>query len=140
ISKSKGNGLSIDQWLTYGTEESLAFYIYREPKKAKSLHMGVIPRAVDDYWQYRSNYAGQPVEQKLGNPVHHIHNGRVPAHVPPVTFGLLLNLASLPGCGARETIWGFVRRHAPGVTPKSDPELDTMIALAVNYARDFVAP
>jgi lysyl-tRNA synthetase class 1 len=64
----------------------------------------------------------------------------VPAHVPPVTFGLLLNLASLPGCGARETIWGFVQRHAPGVTPESDPELDTMIALAVNYARDFVAP
>ncbi len=140
ISKSKGNGLSIDQWLTYGTEESLAFYIYREPRKAKSLHMGVIPRAVDEYWQFRGNYAGQPIEQKLGNPVHHIHDGKVPAHVPPVTFGLLLNLASLPGCGAGETIWGFVRRHAPGVTPQSDPDLDTMIGLAVNYARDFVAP
>lgn len=140
ISKSKGNGLSIDQWLTYGTEESLAFYIYREPKKAKSLHMGVIPRAVDEYWQFRGNYAGQPVEQKLGNPVHHIHDGKVPAHVPPVTFGLLLNLAGLPGCGARETIWGFVQRRAPGVTPESDPDLDTMIGLAVNYARDFVAP
>ncbi len=140
ISKSKGNGLSIEDWLTYGTEESLAFYIYREPKKAKSLHMGVIPRAVDDYWQFRGNYAAQPIEQKLGNPVHHIHDGQVPDHVPPVTFGLLLNLASLPGCASRETIWGFVQRRAPDATPDSDPELDTMIGLAVNYARDFVAP
>jgi len=140
ISKSKGNGLSIEEWLTYGTEESLAFYIYREPKKAKSLHMGVIPRAVDDYWQFRGNYAAQPIEQKLGNPVHHIHDGQVPDHVSPVTFGLLLNLAGLPGCGSRETIWGFVRRGVPDATPESDPELDTMIGLAVNYARDFVAP
>ena len=140
ISKSKGNGLSIEQWLTYGTEESLAFYIYREPKRAKSLHMGVIPRAVDDYWQFRGNYAGQPIEQKLGNPVHHVHDGQVPSYAPPVTFGLLLNLASLPGCGTRETIWGFVQRRVPEATPESDPELDTMIALAVNYARDFVAP
>jgi lysyl-tRNA synthetase class 1 len=78
ISKSKGNGLSLDEWLTYGPEESLAFYIYREPQKAKSLHMGVIPRAVDDYWQFRGNYAGPGTRQKLGNPVHHIHDGKVP--------------------------------------------------------------
>ena len=78
ISKSKGNGLSLEEWLTYGSEESLAFYVYREPKKAKSLHIGVIPRAVDEYWQFRGNYADQPIEQKLGNPVHHIHGGKVP--------------------------------------------------------------
>jgi lysyl-tRNA synthetase, class I len=76
ISKSKGNGLSLEEWLSYGSEESLAFYIYREPKKAKSLHIGVIPRAVDDYWQFRGNYPKQPIEQKLGNPVHHIHAGK----------------------------------------------------------------
>src|SRR3954469_11975802 len=79
ISKSKGNGLSLEEWLRYGSEPSLAFYIYREPKKAKSLHLGLIPRAVDEYWQFRGNYAGQPTEQRLGNPVHHIHNGRIPA-------------------------------------------------------------
>ena len=67
------------EWLRYGSEESLAFYIYREPRKAKSLHLGVIPRAVDEYWQFRGNYADQPIEQKLGNPVHHIHAGKVPA-------------------------------------------------------------
>src|SRR3546814_15416409 len=85
ISKSKGNGLSLDQWLTYGPDESLAFYIYREPKKAKALHMGVIPRAVDDYWQYRANYPGQELKQQLGNPVHHIHDGSVPgAQLPEI--------------------------------------------------------
>jgi lysyl-tRNA synthetase class I len=98
ISKSKGNGLSLDQWLTYGTEESLAFYAYREPKSAKQLHMGVIPRAVDEYFQFRGNYPAQPIEQKLGNPVHHIITAeRCPTGVPPVTFGLLLNLVGVMG-------------------------------------------
>ena len=140
ISKSKGNGLSLDQWLTYGSEESLAFYIYREPKRAKSLHVGVIPRAVDEYWQFRSNYAAQSIEQKLGNPVHHIHDGEVPGATLPLTYGLLLNLASLPGVGDRHTAWKFVQRYAPGTSPETHPELDTLIGLAVNYARDFVAP
>jgi lysyl-tRNA synthetase class 1 len=140
ISKSKGNGLTLDEWLRYGSEPSLAFYIYREPKKAKSLHMGVIPRAVDEYFQFRGNYPNQPVEQRLGNPVHHIHAGKVPAGLPPVTYGLLLNLVSLPGVGDRETAWKFVQRYMPGTSPDTHPELDNLIALAVNYARDFVAP
>ncbi|MEY4889681.1 MAG: lysyl-tRNA synthetase class, partial [Pseudomonadota bacterium] len=93
ISKSKGNGLSLEDWLSYGTEYSLAFYAYREPKSAKQLHLGVIPRAVDEYFQFRASYATQELDKKLGNPVHHIHNGNVPTDVPPVTFGLLLNLA-----------------------------------------------
>jgi lysyl-tRNA synthetase class 1 len=101
----------------------------------------VIPRAVDDYFQFRGNYPSQPVEQKLGNPVHHIHGGsEVPEGVPPVTYGLLLNLVSLPGVGDRETAWKFVQRYAPGTSPQANPWLDNLIALAVNYARDFVAP
>ena len=140
ISKSKGNGLSLEQWLTYGSEESLAFFAYREPRKAKSLHIGVIPRAVDEYYQFRGNYAAQPIEQKLGNPVHHIHGGKVPATTLPLTYGLLLNLASLPGVDNKETAWRFVQRYAPGTAPETDPELDNLIGLAVNYARDFVAP
>ncbi len=140
ISKSKGNGLSLDDWLRYGSEESLAFFAYREPRKAKSLHIGVIPRAVDDYLQFRGNYPDQPIEQKLGNPVHHIHHGNVPSAALPLTYGLLLNLASLPGCGDKETVWKFVQRYAPGTAPKTDPELDSLIGLAANYARDFVAP
>ncbi len=140
ISKSKGNGLSLDEWLRYGSEESLAFFIYREPRKAKSLHIGVIPRAVDEYWQFRGNYAGQPIEQKLGNPVHHIHSGKVPEAALPLTYGLLLNLVSLPGVGDKETAWKFVQRYAPGSSAEANPELDELIGLAVNYARDFVAP
>jgi lysyl-tRNA synthetase class 1 len=140
ISKSKGNGLSLEEWLRYGSQESLAFYIYREPRKAKSLHIGVIPRAVDEYWQFRANYPKQPLDQKLGNPVHHIHGGKVPESTLPVTYGLLLNLVSLPGLHDKETAWKFVQRYAPGTSPESDPELDELIGLAVNYARDFVVP
>jgi lysyl-tRNA synthetase class 1 len=140
ISKSKGNGLSLEEWLRYGSEPSLAFYIYREPRRAKSLHLGVIPRAVDEYWQFRGNYDGQPIEQKLGNPVHHIHGGQVPDHKLPLTYGLLLNLVSLPGMADKATAWKFVERSVPAASPESDPELDELIALAVNYARDFVVP
>ena len=140
ISKSKGNGLSLEEWLRYGSEGSLAFYIFREPKRAKSLHIGVIPRAVDEYWQFRGNYPGQPLDQKLGNPVHHIHGGKVPEGGLPVTYGLLLNLVSLPGVADKDTAWKFVQRYAPGSSPQSDYELDALIGLAVNYARDFVVP
>jgi lysyl-tRNA synthetase class 1 len=140
ISKSKGNGLSLEDWLRYGSEESLAFYIYREPRKAKSLHIGVIPRAVDEYWQFRERYRDQPVDQQLGNPVHHIHAGKVPTQLLPVTYGLLLNLVSLPGVADKNTAWKFVQRYAPGTSPEANPELDRLIGLAVNYARDFVVP
>ncbi len=141
ISKSKGNGLSLEEWLRYGSEPSLAFYIYREPKKAKSLHLGLIPRAVDEYWQFRGNYPNQPIEQKLGNPVHHIHNGKVPEPQSlPLTYGLLLNLVSLPGIHDKGTAWRFVQRYAPDTSPDTHLELDELIGLAVNYARDFVVP
>jgi lysyl-tRNA synthetase class 1 len=140
ISKSKGNGLSLEEWLRYGSEPSLSFYIYREPKRAKSLHIGVIPRAVDEYWQFRGNYPAQPIEQKLGNPVHHIHRGKVPTETLPLTYGLLLNLVSLPGVADKDTAWRFVQRYAPETSAESDPELDELIGLAVNYARDFVVP
>jgi lysyl-tRNA synthetase class 1 len=141
ISKSKGNGLSLEEWLRYGSEESLAFYIYREPRRAKSLHIGVIPRAVDEYWQFREKYPEQPVEQRLGNPVHHIHAGKVPEpYALPVTYGLLLNLVSLPGLQDKDVAWKFVQRYAPGTSAEANPELDALIGLAVNYARDFVVP
>jgi lysyl-tRNA synthetase class 1 len=140
ISKSKGNGLSLDQWLTYGSEESLAFFAYREPKKAKSLHIGVIPRAVDDYYSFRANYAAQPIEQKLGNPVHHIHGGKVPDTNVPVTFGLLLNVAGVLGANAsEERLWRMLARYAD-LTPEAHPELGKLIPLALAYNRDYVAP
>ena len=140
ISKSKGNGLTIEQWLTYGPDESLAFYIYREPKKAKQLHLGLIPRAVDDYWQFRGNYAGQALKEKLGNPVHHIHDGNVPDGELPVTFGLLLNLVGVMGEATKEQVWGYLANYVADATPERYPELDRLIGHALAYARDFVAP
>jgi lysyl-tRNA synthetase, class I len=141
ISKSKGNGLSLEQWLTYGPEESLAFFAYREPKKAKQLHMGVIPRAVDDYWQFRGNYPAQPIEQKLGNPVHHIHDGKVPTEALPVTFGLLLNLVGVMGAEAtKEQVWGYLANYVEDASPEGYPDLDKLIGHALAYNRDFVAP
>ena len=140
ISKSKGNGLSLEQWLTYGPQESLAFYAYREPKKAKQLHMGVIPRAVDEYWQFRGNYPGQPVEQQLGNPVHHIHDGKLPEGKLPVTFGLLLNLVGVMGDASREQVWGYLQNYVADANAESYPELDALIGHALAYHRDFVAP
>ena len=140
ISKSRGNGLSLDQWLTYGPQESVAFYAYREPKKAKSLHMGVIPRAIDEYWQFRDNYHRQEVKERLGNPVHHVHDGQVPQDALPVTFGLLLNLVGVLGEVSREQVWGYLANYLPDATAVDYPELDRLIDYALAYARDFVAP
>ncbi len=139
ISKSKGNGLTLEQWLTYGTQESLSFFAYREPKKAKALHIGVIPRAVDEYFQFRGNYTAQAIEQKLGNPAHHIHDGKVSPDVPPVTFGLLLNLAGvLGGEATADQVRAYMSNYIQG--GKITPELDALIGHALAYNRDYVAP
>ncbi len=139
ISKSKGNGLGLDDWLRYGPPESLAYFAYREPKRAKQLHVGVIPRAIDDYWKSVADYPAQALAQQLANPVHHLPFPRSDAP-PPVSFGLLLNLAGLPGVGTPETMWGFLRRHDPALSPEADPALDALVGHAAAYARDFVAP
>jgi lysyl-tRNA synthetase class 1 len=139
ISKSKGNGLTIEQWLTYAPIETLAFYIYREPKKARALSFSVIPKAVDEYYQFLAAYPGQPIEQKLGNPVHHVHLGRVPAPDMPLTFGLLLNLVGVAATDDKAMLWRFVQRYAPQVSPESHPALDRLIGYAIAYFRDFVA-
>ncbi|MGE4430240.1 MAG: lysine--tRNA ligase [Sphingobium sp.] len=141
ISKSKGNGLSLEEWLTYGSEESLAFYAYREPKSAKQLHIGVIPRAVDDYEQFRGNYAQQAIDKRLGNPVHHIHNGAVPAAAPPVSYGLLLNLVGVMGADATaDQVWAYLSNYVPDASPESYPQLAGLVGNALAYNRDFVAP
>lgn len=140
ISKSKGNGLSLEEWLTYGSQNSLAFYIFREPKRAKQLHMGVIPRAVDEYFQFRANWHEQAPDKRLGNPVHHIHNGAVSSDVMPVTFGLLLNLVGVMGESTKEQVWAYLTQYAPDATAERYPDLDELIGNAMAYHRDFVAP
>lgn len=137
ISKSKGNGLSLDQWLTYGPPESLAYFAYREPKRAKQLHIGVIPRAIDDYWKSVADYPGQGLPQKLGNPVHHIHNGNVPTEPLPISFGLLLNLVGVIGNADQDVVRDYLQAYRPGT---QHPALDALIGHALAYHRDYVAP
>ena len=145
ISKSKGNGLTIEQWLTYGSEESLGFYLYRDPKSAKSLHVGIIPRAVDEYWQFREKLPEQPVEQQLGNPVWHLlrTNGERggAGDKLPVTYGLLLNLVGVLGAHAtREQVWSYLGNYVENADPAAHPELDKLVTNALAYNRDFIAP
>lgn len=146
ISKSKGNGLTIEEWLTYGPPESLGFYIFPNPKSAKSLHSGVIPRAVDDYWQFRGALADQPLDKQLGNPVWHLLGATDPARGGagdglPVTYALLLNLVGVLGAGAtREQVWSYLGNYIDGAQPAQHPELDALVTHALAYNRDFVAP
>ena len=140
ISKSKGNGLTIDEWLRYASPESLSLFMYREPKAAKRLYFDVIPRNVDDYQQFIDGYPRQDGKQRLSNPVWHIHAGNPPLADMPVTFQLLLTLVSSSNAETAETLWGFIGRYRPGVTPKTHPKLDDMVGYAINYYRDFVAP
>src|SRR6201746_325153 len=140
ISKSKGNGLTIDEWLRYASPESLSLFMYREPKAAKRVHFDVIPRNVDDYHQFLEGLARQDAKQQLANPVWHVHAGHPPAADSPVTFQLLLTLVSSSNAENAETLRGFLGRYRPGVTPQPHPKLDAMVGYAINYYRDFVAP
>ena len=140
ISKSKGNGLSIDEWLTYAATESLSYFMYQKPKTAKRLWWDVIPRAVDEYQQQLRAYPAQSPDQQLANPVWHIHGGEVPASDMVVPFGMLLNLASVAGAKDKDGLWGFIRRYAPEATPEANPQLDAAAGYAVKYFNDFVAP
>lgn len=140
ISKSSGNGISIDEWLSYASTESLSYFMYQKPKTAKRLYFDVIPRAVDEYHQQLRAYPGQDAAQKANNPVHHIHNGDVPESRMVVSFAMLLNLASVASAHDKETLWGFIRRYAPDASPESHPDLDAAAGFAVKYYEDFVAP
>ena len=140
ISKSKGNGIEVDQWLTYATPESLALFMYQKPKTAKRLHFDVIPRAVDEYLKFNESFPCQAAKDKLDNPVWHIHAGAPPAEKLPVTFALLLNLVSASNAQDRATLWGFIRRAAPDATPETYPLLDKLADHAIRYFDDFVKP
>src|SRR6476659_7133955 len=140
ISKSKGNGLTIDEWLRYAAPESLSLFMYREPKSAKRLYFDVIPRTVDEYQQFLDGYARQDPRQRLSNPVWHIHSGNPPRADMPVSFQMLLTLVSSSNAENAETLWGFIGRYRPGVTAKTHPKLGAIVDYAVHYFRDFVQP
>ena len=140
ISKSIGNGLTIDEWLTYATPESLSLFMYQKPKSAKRLYFDVIPRAVDEYLQLLAAYPTQGPKEKLDNPVWHIHAGEPPRAELPISYGLLLNLVAASNAEDKSVLWGFIRRHAPDATPERYPVLDQLAGYAVAYYRDFVRP
>lgn len=150
ISKSKGNGLSIGEWLQYGSEESLGFYIFANPRSAKQLHAGVIPKAIDDYWQFRAKLPEQALDKQLGNPAWHLLRAKERVEGPeapgagdglPVPFSLLLNLVGVLGAeGSREAVWSYLANYIEDADPAAHPELDSLVDKALAYNRDFVAP
>jgi lysyl-tRNA synthetase class 1 len=143
ISKSKGNGLTMEEWLRYGTPESLAYYMYQSPKSAKRLYFDVIPKATDEYLQQLDAYnraraeAGAPA---IDNPAWHVHRGAPPERGSPVSFSLLLNLVSAADASTKDILWGFLERYIPGATPATEPLLDQLAGYAINYYEDFVKP
>lgn len=140
ISKSKGNGLTIDEWLTYASTESLSYFMYQKPKTAKRMYFDVIPRAMDEYHQQLRAYPGQTVEQRINNPVWHIHHGHPPESRMVVPFSMLLNLASVAGAKDKAGLWGFIRRYAPEASPEANPDLDAAAGYALRYFEDFIRP
>jgi lysyl-tRNA synthetase class 1 len=140
ISKSKGNGISIEQWLTYAPTESLSLYMFQTPQRAKRLYFDVIPKAVDEYLTFLEKYQTQGEQERLDNPVWHIHGGNPPKPEIALSFGLLLNLASVCNPEDKSVLWGFISRYAPQATPENSPFIDQLAAYAVRYYHDFVKP
>ena len=141
ISKSKGNGLTIEQWLHYAPNESLSYYLFGRPSSGKKLHFDVIPKAVDEYISFVEKLSSQNDAQKLDNPAWYIHNGKIPndKHTP-ISFALLLNLASASNANSTDVMWGFIKRYKPDTTPENSPFLAELVKFAVRYYDDFVLP
>jgi len=143
ISKSKGNGLTMEEWLRYGAPESLAYYMYQSPKSAKRLYFDVIPKATDEYLQQLDAYNRARVETNapaIDNPAWHVHRGAPPEKGSPVSYSLLLNLVSAADASTKDILWAFISRYIPGATPQSEPMLDRLADFAINYYEDFVKP
>jgi lysyl-tRNA synthetase, class I len=141
ISKSKGNGLTIDEWLTYGDTNSLSQFMYNRPREAKKLYFDVIPRAVDEYAQFLGGYGKLETRERLMNPVWHIHSGNPPApEAGAVSFALLLNLVAVANTEDKSVLWAFLKRYAPQVSPETHPRLDSLVGFAIRYFTDFVKP
>lgn len=140
ISKSKGNGLSMEDWLTYAEPDSLGLFMYQKPKSAKRLFFDVIPKAVDEYHQHLRAFGEQDLKARLNNPVWHLHHGQPPESDMVVPFSMLLNLASASSAESKDQMWGFIRKYAPEATAETHPGLDAAAGYAVRYFHDFVKP
>ncbi|MEO0327599.1 MAG: lysine--tRNA ligase [Pseudomonadota bacterium] len=140
ISKSKGNGLTIEDWLDYASPESLSLFMFQKPKTAKRLYFDVIPRQVDEYYQHLASFNGQEEDKQLQNPVWHIHTGNPEPVSIPLSFSMLLNLVSASNASDKEVLWGFISQYEDGLTPDSHPALDALVGYAIRYFKDFVKP
>jgi lysyl-tRNA synthetase class 1 len=145
ISKSKGNGLTMEEWLRYGAPESLSYYMFQSPRSAKRLYFDVIPKATDEYLQQldafdRARESGSNSGNPLDNPAWHVHGGQPPAKGSPVSYGLLLNLVSAANASDKTILWGFLSHYLPGATPETEPLLDRLCDFAIHYYEDFVKP
>ncbi len=140
ISKTKGNGLPVEQWLTYASPESISLFMYQKPMTAKRLYFDVIPKAVDEYYAFAAAYENQSSEERLNNPVFHIHGGAPGVGEAPLSFALLLNLVSAANAEDEGVLWGFIKRYLPDATPETYPELGKLVEYAMRYFHDFVKP
>ena len=141
ISKSKGNGLSMEDWLTYAPHESLAYYMFQRPTSAKKLHFDIIPKAVDEYITFVEKLPEQEDAKKLDNPAWYIHNGTLPnGQHSPISFALLLNLTNAANTDDPAVLWKFIQAYEAGATPENAPFLDRLVGYAIKYYQDFVLP
>jgi len=138
ISKSKGNGISIEDWLKYASPESLALYMYQNPQRAKKLYPQVIPKAVDEYLSFLDKFSEQPMKEQLGNPVWHVHDGNPPQEKNVITFGVLLNLVSASNADNEEVLWRFIKNFKSDVNRTEHPILEKLIKNAISYFNDHV--
>jgi lysyl-tRNA synthetase class 1 len=140
ISKSRGNGLTIEEWLRYAPPESLSYFMYLKPRTAKRLFFDVIPKAVDEYLDWLARFPGQEPLERLDNPVWHVHGGAPPAAWSPVGFGMLLNLVAAAHAEDKATLWQYLRRYGAEATPEQTRQLDQLVGHAIHYYDDFVKP
>ena len=140
ISKTKGNGISVEDWLKYAPDESLSLFQFQKPRVAKKLYFDVIPKAVDEYLTFLEKYPEEEPARQIENPVWHIHNGNPPAVSSPVSFALLLNLVAVANPEDKSQLWGFISRYAPEASPGTHPLLDELAGYAMSYYQDFILP
>ena len=140
ISKSKGNGISIDEWLRYASPESLSLYMYPNPKRAKKLYSEVVPKTVDEYLSLIEKYSGQEKKDQIMNPVWHVHNGKPPSEKIVMPFSMLLNLVGSSNADDKEILWKFINKFHKEIKPKDHPILDSLTKFAINYFKDKVKP
>ncbi len=140
ISKSKGNGISVEQWLRYASPESLSLYMYPNPKRAKKLYSEVVPKTVDEYLTLIEKFPSQDDREKVMNPVWHVHNGKPPQEKVIMPFSMLLNLVGSSNADNKDIIWKFIKKFHKDIQPNNYPILDGLIKYAINYFKDKVEP